>query len=243
MWLENCLTAKPVIDFNPESGEYRVVGPDEIPDGVALVNISERLYGDYLDEQDDAHLKLGGVVRKDAKQFFVYWNESRTRFYFQDSTGSRIEIDGRRAAVIEPAVDVAGNCAADHMQFSIYEPDGQLIYRHIYDQSPYMTAYMMDFSFPEPELADWDFFVALKGSFDYMRENAHKHHGAASPGDPSISRVEAGKPASRSGWWFTPAKQGSRRYFKQGDVLPEIEGSTYGATFWQWSPDQSDPKL
>ncbi|KGM55335.1 hypothetical protein N799_07050 [Lysobacter arseniciresistens ZS79] len=129
------------------------------------------------------------------------------------------------------------------MQFSIYEPDGQLIYRHIYDQTPYMTAYMMDFSFPEPELADWDFFVALKGSFDYMRENAHKHHGAASPDDSSISRVEAGKPASRSGWWHTPAKQNSRRYFKQGDVFPEIEGSAYGATFWQWSPDQSDPKL
>ncbi|MGH8086229.1 MAG: hypothetical protein ACREPV_13305 [Lysobacter sp.] len=56
-------------------------------------------------------------------------------------------------------------------------------------------------------------------------------------------RVPAGKDCPRSGYWFTPAKQGSRRYFKQGDVFPEIEGSTYGATFWQWSPDQSDPKL
>lgn len=56
-------------------------------------------------------------------------------------------------------------------------------------------------------------------------------------------RVPAGKPATQSGYWHTPAKQGSRRYFKQGDVFPEIEGSAYGATFWQWSPDQSAPAL
>lgn len=61
--------------------------------------------------------------------------------------------------------------------------------------------------------------------------------------DATLSRVPAGKECPRLGYWFTPAKQSSRRYFKQGDVFPEIEGSTYGATFWQWSPDQSDPKL
>lgn len=56
-------------------------------------------------------------------------------------------------------------------------------------------------------------------------------------------RLPAGKECSRAGYWFTPAKQNSRRYFKQGDVFPEIEGSSYGATFWQWSPDQSVPSL
>lgn len=64
--------------------------------------------------------------------------------------------------------------------------------------------------------------------------------------EPAVNdplRIPAGKPASQSGYWFTPAKQGSRRYFKQGDVFPEIEDSAYGATFWQWSPDQSDPSL
>lgn len=63
----------------------------------------------------------------------------------------------------------------------------------------------------------------------------------AAANDPM--RVPAGKPATRNGYWHTPAKQNSRRYFKQGDVFPEIEGSSYGATFWQWSPDQSAPSL
>ncbi|MGH8086009.1 MAG: hypothetical protein ACREPV_12155 [Lysobacter sp.] len=63
------------------------------------------------------------------------------------------------------------------------------------------------------------------------------------PMDFAPLRVPAGKACARAGYWFTPAKQGSRRYFKLGDTFPEIEGSSYGATFWQWSPDQSDPKL
>jgi hypothetical protein len=57
------------------------------------------------------------------------------------------------------------------------------------------------------------------------------------------SSVEAGQPCPRSGWWFTPAKANSRRHFKKGDVFPTIEGSDFGAIFWQWSPDQSSPKL
>ena len=61
--------------------------------------------------------------------------------------------------------------------------------------------------------------------------------------EAALTRVPAGKGCPRAGYWFTPAKQGSRRHFKQGDEFPEIEGSAYGATFWQWSPDQSDPKL
>lgn len=56
-------------------------------------------------------------------------------------------------------------------------------------------------------------------------------------------RIPAGQSASQSGYWYTPAKQGSRRHFKRGDVFPEIEGSNYGATFWQWSPNQSAPSL
>lgn len=57
------------------------------------------------------------------------------------------------------------------------------------------------------------------------------------------SRVPAGKPCPVTGYWFTPAKPNSRRYIKQSEIFPEIEASSYGATFWQWSPDQSDPTL
>jgi len=54
--------------------------------------------------------------------------------------------------------------------------------------------------------------------------------------------VAAGQPCPEAGWWFTPAKTGSRRYFKQGETMPAV-GGDYGLTFWQWSPDQSAPTL
>jgi len=53
-----------------------------------------------------------------------------------------------------------------------------------------------------------------------------------------IERVPAGTPCPETGWWYTPAKADSRRHFKQGEVLPKIEGSDYGDTFWLWSPEQ-----
>ncbi|UCV04956.1 hypothetical protein [Dechloromonas denitrificans] len=54
--------------------------------------------------------------------------------------------------------------------------------------------------------------------------------------------VPANHPCPETGWWFTPAKAGSRRYFKQGEAMPSL-GGDYGITFWQWSPDQSAPTL
>lgn len=54
--------------------------------------------------------------------------------------------------------------------------------------------------------------------------------------------VHAGTACPESGWWFPPAQSGSGRYFKQGAVMPAL-GSAYGDTFWQWSADQSAPKL
>ena len=56
-------------------------------------------------------------------------------------------------------------------------------------------------------------------------------------------RVPAGETCPRSGWWHTPAKADSRRFIQKGEMLPKIEGSDYGDTFWLWSPNQSDPKL
>lgn len=55
-------------------------------------------------------------------------------------------------------------------------------------------------------------------------------------------RCEASQPCPREGFWFTPAKVGSRRYFKTGDVMPEV-GGDYGATIWQWDQNQDPPKL
>lgn len=53
-----------------------------------------------------------------------------------------------------------------------------------------------------------------------------------------VERVPAGKSCPQSGWWYTPAKSDSRRYFKQGESFPNVEDSEYGDTFWLWSPNQ-----
>ncbi len=62
------------------------------------------------------------------------------------------------------------------------------------------------------------------------------------PGHVKRPNVLAGNPCPEVGWWFTPAQANSRRYFKQGEVMPSV-GGDYGLTFWQWSPDQSAPTL
>jgi len=54
--------------------------------------------------------------------------------------------------------------------------------------------------------------------------------------------VPANQHCPEAGWWFTPAQAHSRRYFNQGETMPSVDGD-YGQTFWQWSPDQSAPKL
>nr|WP_255674090.1 hypothetical protein [Cupriavidus sp. UGS-1] len=56
-------------------------------------------------------------------------------------------------------------------------------------------------------------------------------------------RVPGGDVCPRSGWWFTPSRAASRRYFNQGESFPIVEGSEYGVTFWQWDVDQSHPQL
>lgn len=63
-----------------------------------------------------------------------------------------------------------------------------------------------------------------------------------SPESKQHPNVPANQPCPESGWWFTPAKADSRRYFKQGDIMPSL-GGDYGQTFWQWASDQSVPTL
>lgn len=55
-------------------------------------------------------------------------------------------------------------------------------------------------------------------------------------------RCEAGQPCPKGGYWMTPAKSGSRRYFPQGQEMPPV-ASDYGTTIWQWDPNQADPTL
>jgi hypothetical protein len=53
---------------------------------------------------------------------------------------------------------------------------------------------------------------------------------------PARLNVPGGSPCPETGWWQTPAKAGSRRYFEAGEIMPVIEGSQWGETYWHWSP-------
>jgi hypothetical protein len=54
-------------------------------------------------------------------------------------------------------------------------------------------------------------------------------------------RCEANQPCPREGFWFTPAQAGSRRFFRAGELMPEI-GGDFGTTIWQWDQNQAAPK-
>ena len=79
-------------------------------------------------------------------------------------------------------------------------------------------------------------------SMDSVAKAATLEKAQPAPPEPAL-RKAAGELCPTSGWWFTPAKTNSRRYIQQGAPFPAIEDSNYGTTFWQWSPDQSAPKL
>lgn len=51
-------------------------------------------------------------------------------------------------------------------------------------------------------------------------------------------RVEANQPCPQSGWWWTPARNDSRQFFKQNDVMPDFANSNYGATIWYRDANQ-----
>ncbi|WP_323117999.1 type VI immunity family protein [Burkholderia alba] len=56
--------------------------------------------------------------------------------------------------------------------------------------------------------------------------------------EPARQSVRGGSACPEAGWWHTPAKVGSRRYFEAGEIMPVIEGSSWGTTNWHWSPTE-----
>ncbi|XZG71817.1 hypothetical protein ACTSKR_08155 [Chitinibacteraceae bacterium HSL-7] len=61
---------------------------------------------------------------------------------------------------------------------------------------------------------------------------------ADEPAANKRGRVEANVPCPITGYWSTPAKQDSRKLFKQGETMPDFPGSSYGATIWYWDQHQ-----
>lgn len=78
-----------------------------------------------------------------------------------------------------------------------------------------------------------------KDLVDYCRANLDLTKPALSANSIEATRLraEAGQPCPREGFYFTPAKVNSRKFFKQGEIMPKV-GGDYGATIWQWDGQQ-----
>ena len=246
MLLDEYIKGRPVIDIDPETGIWRLATDEEAPQDIALA---------YLENSEGKNPIAGNYLDLKSVQYFIYWNsldKKKAKFFFRTSEGFVTEIDGKKYAECIYATDTAGNPQPDHRQFSIYAEDGQLLYRTIYYSKRYEELFFAE-KYGSPNviyaadltLGDWDFFVSVVDSFDYMKErrleeakNANQWAGEGNIGH----NVAAGQPCPEAGWWFTPAQAGSRRYFKLGEIMPSL-GGDYGLTFWQWSPDQSAPTL
>ncbi|WP_426234166.1 PoNe immunity protein domain-containing protein [Pseudomonas sp. TWP3-2] len=55
---------------------------------------------------------------------------------------------------------------------------------------------------------------------------------------PQTSRVDSGRPCTKTGYWFTPAEPDSRRHFNQGEIMPKFNDSGWGDTIWYWSGEE-----
>ena len=86
----------------------------------------------------------------------------------------------------------------------------------------------------------WYFVELLEGEFEDSDPDAMADAPGSEPQHPP--RKASGEPCPHAGWWFSPAREGSRQYFRDGAIFPKLEGD-YGYTFWLWSPDQSRPAL
>lgn len=79
---------------------------------------------------------------------------------------------------------------------------------------------------------DHEFYPKDMADFGRAHKLAQEGDAGESTHDLRL-RVEAGQPCPRDGEWETPAQSNSRRRFKQGEVMPSVEGD-YGQTIWQW---------
>ncbi len=92
------------------------------------------------------------------------------------------------------------------------------------DQAPSLVARQAFTSRP----CRWFFVEMIHGERDDGNDEVEK-----SASRPSTTlRFEAGFQCPVPGFYFTPAKPDSRRYFKIGEIFPD-ERSVYGATIWQ----------
>jgi hypothetical protein len=78
---------------------------------------------------------------------------------------------------------------------------------------------------------EWIFVEQLHGELETWDETIARTAPAAGP------RLESGDICKQPGYYFTPAKAGSRRYFDAGATMPRVDGD-FGTTIWQWDAVQ-----
>jgi hypothetical protein len=78
---------------------------------------------------------------------------------------------------------------------------------------------------------EWYFLELILDEFDDIDELKDPNVNSLQP------RMFGGEKCNISGFYFTPALIGSRRFFAVGDLAPSFE-SQYGQTIWQWDDDQ-----
>lgn len=103
---------------------------------------------------------------------------------------------------------------------------------------------IMQASYELEEIDEDEIFTVVDTAFHPVKPTGRMipHPAFAQSTPKTRPNVPANTPCPEAGWWFTPALANSRRYFKQGEVMPSV-GGDYGDTFWQWSHDQSAPTL
>jgi len=78
----------------------------------------------------------------------------------------------------------------------------------------------------------WCYVELVDGEFEDFETESN-----SSPPLIEKRRFNAGETCNSSGYYFSPARLDSRRWFEASEVFPHID-STYGMTIWQWDTQQ-----
>lgn len=80
----------------------------------------------------------------------------------------------------------------------------------------------------------WCFVEIVKGEFESVEEEIEPSSPSQSP---TNQRFRAGDKCQSAGYYFTPARLDSRRWFAHDEAFPALD-SSYGQTIWQWDTQQ-----
>lgn len=242
MWLVRHHTCGDIIDLDHESGRWRYVDDSEKPaNAKKLVDLPVR--GGYTDEGEHRFYKYW---TDDEHYVFRTYDGKIFDLFHELGDGTIIELMPGTRAELEPSKYADGRPHLGYSDFRLKDKDGNVLYETTYFSKKYLDYYMVDFT-PDPDLglADWDFFVALKGGIEELSERARKASGASSSALPSqghdiapissgdLLHAHTGDLCSRDGNWAVMDDLQASRFFRQGERFPPHAGRD---VIWVWVP-------